>query len=957
MRSWALAGVFATLLHWSAAIFSDDAFVVDYHHALIGVPQSHATLFHRPQSTSNASLIYALSDKHVLGAINPKDGTALWRQVLESMVRSENSYLAAGERDGQIVTGYGTTVSSWDALDGKLRWQYEFEAGSVVKGLSLVPLADSIATDAQDVVVVAGGDSGASVVRIAGDGSGKRWSHHDSASRSDAESSVAATADAVYYVSKSSGILVGAKATVIVLDASTGKERSQYSLSPDAETVVSGAQLIAGSCSSVPFVVTSEKPYKTIKFNLLGKNKQTTLSLEEKTDEIQSLSVQSPCGSTAPAHFVVHARTQSKQWAEVFHINVKTGDAEKAYSLPATGESSSFALQSAGSTAYIVRSTESEIILYSTRSHGELGRWRRVAAQKTISLSGGSVNAAAEIVSGKTGYAVRVAEVATDGSLALYRNGELQWLRPEQLAYATTGIWIDESSQSALIDELETEAFASPLTAYIHRLTRHFHDLQHLPEYLQGLVTGLLSKPTASVVDTGSRLVGEKAVVLATSRNELIAVEASDSGTIRWQRDLTSRISEGAKPIYLTASGGGVAVYLNDGSLALVNATTGAFIEFVPGTTGASKIVQIPSSVAPVAVKIDADGKPHLAKDSATSTGTEGNVIVTLSESGSAFGWSIGTTAQRTWTLQPIKGEKFVSITSRPQADAVASVGKVLGDRSVLYKYISPNLAVLTATSSSSLSIYLIDAVTGSILYTTSHTGLLASETPSIVLSENWLAYAYSSQDPETSALNTQLVVAELYESPNPNDRGALAAQSNYSSYSPAAGTPPHVVTQSFTIAEPLSHLVVTQTGQGITTRQLLAYLPNSNAIAAIPKEVLNARRPVDREPTNNEKEEGLFKYSPILELEPRNVLSHSREVLGVEKIITSESLLESTSLIFAFGHDVFGTSVTPSGAFDILSKGFNKIQLLLTIVALFVGVGLVRPLVTKKKVEAGWKN
>ena len=60
--------------------------------------------------------------------------------------------------------------------------------------------------------------------------------------------------------------------------------------------------------------------------------------------------------------------------------------------------------------------------------------------------------------------------------------------------------------------------------------------------------------------------------------------------------------------------------------------------------------------------------------------------------------------------------------------------------------------------------------------------------------------------------------------------------------------------------------------------------------------------------------------------------------------------------MVFAFGNDVFGTQLTPSGAFDILGKGFNKIQLLLTIVALFVGVIVIRPLVRKKKVEAGWQ-
>ena len=64
--------------------------------------------------------------------------------------------------------------------------------------------------------------------------------------------------------------------------------------------------------------------------------------------------------------------------------------------------------------------------------------------------------------------------------------------------------------------------------------------------------------------------------------------------------------------------------------------------------------------------------------------------------------------------------------------------------------------------------------------------------------------------------------------------------------------------------------------------------------------------------------------------------------------VITSPSLLESTSLVFAFGTvDIFGSRVSPIGAFDILGKGFSKLQLVLTVVALAVGTTLVAPFVS----------
>jgi ER membrane protein complex subunit 1 len=807
-------------------------------------------------------------------------------------------------------------------------------------------------------MVVTGSSAGCDVLRIAGDGSGPRWTHTDSSTSSDSAVSVAASRNAVYYISKSSSLLAGSKAKVAVLDLSTGKEKDQYSISIDGESLLGRGQYAAASCTSRPFLVSSEKPYKTLKFNLLGTHKQTTLTLDDKGEEILSLSLHYACGSQAPAHFLVAASTATKQWAEIYHIDSKSGQATKAYSLPALAERSSFSAQSSGSETYYVRTSATDVVLYSSVSHGELGRWRRAStAPNPVTETNTMTHAAAEVVTAKSGFAVRVAESTDQGIFCLVRNGDLQWARPELLAYATIGTWAEDIGQDALIEELEAEATVSPVTAYVHRLKRHVHDLQGLPKYLQDIASNILTSPGSATTDSRSRLVGEKIVILATSRQELVAVDASTGGIVSWRSDLSSTISKDADFLHLSSSDGRVTAYLSDGSLVAVNSSNGNFIEFLPGTVSASRILQIPGPAAPLFVKVDADGKPELATDFAPPVTAEGSIAVTISESGNAFGWSIAQNPQRTWSLSPKAGEKFTSAVARPLGDPVASVGKVLGDRSVLYKYISPNLALLTATSASSLTVYLIDAVTGSVLYTSSHDGVIASAPTPAVMSENWLAYTFTSQDVETSALSQQLIVAELYESGSPNDRGALAAQTNYSSYAPDAGTRPHVITQSFTVAEPISNLAVTQTAQGITTRQLLATLADSEAIVAIPKEVLNARRPVDRDPTATEKEEGLFRYNPVLELEPRNFLNHAREVVGVQKIITTPSLLESTSLVFAFGHDVFGTQLTPSGAFDILGKGFNKIQLLLTIVALFIGVLCVRPLVTKKKVDGRWRS
>ncbi|WP_249872913.1 EMC1 family protein, partial [Oceanobacillus saliphilus] len=91
------------------------------------------------------------------------------------------------------------------------------------------------------------------------------------------------------------------------------------------------------------------------------------------------------------------------------------------------------------------------------------------------------------------------------------------------------------------------------------------------------------------------------------------------------------------------------------------------------------------------------------------------------------------------------------------------------------------------------------------------------------------------------------------------------------------------------------------------------------NSIVGIPRPALDPRRPVDRDPTTAEAEEGLFRYAPYLDFDGKWYLSHTRDVAGIKAVLSGPTLLESTSLIFAYGSDIYGTRATPSQAFDIL--------------------------------------
>ena len=123
-------------LRITIAVYEDSAYRNDFHHSLLGIPRSHATFFHRPSSTSKASLLYSLSEKNVVGAVNPKDGSLVWRQPIEKGVSSGNhsqSYLKAV--GSEIISTANGLVRAWDAADGKLVW--EWKAPGTVLGLEL----------------------------------------------------------------------------------------------------------------------------------------------------------------------------------------------------------------------------------------------------------------------------------------------------------------------------------------------------------------------------------------------------------------------------------------------------------------------------------------------------------------------------------------------------------------------------------------------------------------------------------------------------------------------------------------------------------------------------------------------------------------------------------------------------------------------------------------------------
>jgi outer membrane protein assembly factor BamB len=923
MRIPSLAAVAAIglVLPTCQAVFVDDAWNVDWHLALVGAPQESTTFFHQPVAASKASLLYTLSEKSILAAVNPKDGSLRWRQQLAPANTSTSTFLRAAQDSHLVVSAVHGQVAAWSAADGRQAWSFDLN-GATVKDLEMIeiPEANEQKGPSKDALVLTGGPR-PTVRRLGRLDGAQKWLYIDESGHVPFQLSVSTTR--IFYISLHSSMLGALKIRVVSLDPVTGHKLDQYTLATESDLASTADILTVGANSASPIIAWTDKARSTLRVNVIGSKTTSTFNLDPSQKGL-SLSLHAPYHIDARPHFLVHFQTLSHNWADVYHIDLVKSSVSKAYSLPKLAGKAAFSASTSDANVYFTRISESEVTVVSSASHGVLARWPlKPAAGITLRDDHAPIHAVSEVsVKSDTVSAARCAVYLASGEWILIRDGTPIWERPEALSSIASAVWAYLPAPEHLAHELEIEGHSNPVQAYMHRVKRHVAALESLPAYLTSLPLRI-----ARSVGFGSR-VGDvdsasadifgfhKRIICATESGRLIALDAGSKGDTVWNVNIADETAPSTwqSPKLVARPDGTISASSVDGSKKRVfNASTG---------------IELPYA------------------DAVPSSEQSHNVVFTYTlKGGKVVGGPIAKAAL--WQFAPSKGEKVYSMTPRPLDDPVASIGKVLGDRKVLYKYLNPNtLLVITASEETlSITVSVLDALSGSVLYAASHSGVDTTLPIASTMSENWFAYSFASQPIADGVKGYQLVIGEMFESPFPNDRGPQASAKNASEVD--YSYQPHVVTQSYRIREPISKLAVTQTRQGITSRALLAVLPESKAVIGIPRQVIDPRRPIGRDPTKDEMMEGLMRYVPVLEFDPRWALNHQREVYGINTITTSPALLESTSLVFAYGLDVFGTRISPSFSFDVLGKDFNKIQMLATVAALAVATVAVAPLVS----------
>jgi ER membrane protein complex subunit 1 len=918
----------ASLLFGSSnAIFADEAWSIDYHYALLGEPQQDTTFFHQPNPNSRASLLYTLSDRGALGAVNPRDGSIVWRHLLSQDGKNTSSgFLRAAEGQDVVISGFGDEIAAWSAGDGRLGWSTNTKG--LIEDVEILELKDSLAAaGSKDIITITSGDS-ASVQRLDGTSGATRWQHK--LDGSDVPFQVSASSTEIFAIMLHKTMLGYYKIRVISIDSITGNKKDEYTLSSESELASPDTILSVGANSASPIIAWTDATFSTLKINIIGTKGISSFAIEKHGDKpVEKVQIQAPYHTNSLAHFLVHYETADSHWADVLHINLSKNKINKAYSLPNIAGKGAFATSVSDANVYFTRMTQDELMTVSSASHGVLGKWpvQGLGAAVGTAEIVTAVHATSELsIKADAVSAVRNAVLLSTGDWVLLRDGAAQWMRPEALADIRSATFVLPSAAEEFAQELEIEAHGNPVAAYVHRVKRHIHDLQLLPSLLASLPQRMISGFLGTSLDGGisrDTFGFHQIIACATGNGRLVALDAGNPDRVMWSRKINDMKTGSDWNPRLSAQGDALVLEQDESSVQLAfNATNGQVLPAVP-------------------------------KSEVVVAGP--NVQYTIHDGGLEAKRLDTSNAGTVWNFVATENEKILSLVPRPVNDPVASIGKVLGDRRVLYKYLDPNLALLVTTNDAakSANFYVLDTVSGSILFSNAHTNIDLSFPVASVMSENWFAYSYTGEASESSPKGHQLVVGEMFESLVPNDRGSLQSQSNFSTLQ--STTNPFTLAQTYQIPESVSKLSVTRTKQGITSRQLLAVIPASNAIVGIPYQVLDPRRPVGRDPTKDEQAEGLVRYSPVVEFDPKWYLNHQREVLGVDNIITSPALIESTSLVFAYGLDVFGTRLAPSFSFDVLGRSFNKFQMLATVAALFVATIVVAPLVTRKRVDTRW--
>ncbi|GBP90129.1 ER membrane protein complex subunit 1 [Eumeta japonica] len=304
--------------------------------------------------------------------------------------------------------------------------------------------------------------------------------------------------------------------------------------------------------------------------------------------------------------------------------------------------------------------------------------------------------------------------------------------------------------------------------------------------------------------------------------------------------------------------------------------------------------------------------------------------------------------AVQTWSMSlGGVGVRLVRALGKEPRERVHSPGRVLADRSVLYKYLNPNLVLFITEApdyvhKDIVTVWLVDVVSGAVVWSQVHRRARASA--HAVHTENMIAYAYYNDKHR----RTEIASVELYT-------GRERWWWTRSSWEGAGGRAPRVERQAYVLPASLSAAAHTTTLRALTDRHVLLAL-STGAIVELPWAYLEPRRGL-AVGVGDAREEGVLPYTPELPLPAEAVINYNHTLGRVVALHTAPSGLESTCLVLATGLDLFYTRVAPSKTFDLLKDDFDYSLIVVVLAALVVATYSTKYFAARKTLKQAWNQ
>jgi hypothetical protein len=307
------------------------------------------------------------------------------------------------------------------------------------------------------------------------------------------------------------------------------------------------------------------------------------------------------------------------------------------------------------------------------------------------------------------------------------------------------------------------------------------------------------------------------------------------------------------------------------------------------------------------------------------------------------------------WSVDFGPEETIIKVSQRSDPPKVAdTLYRPGGTRVTMLKYLNPHMIVVVTQVKEQpsdetdfrgawfdgINVYLIDTVTGGIIDHIVHQN--AVQPVALVTYENRVVYSFWNRDKQHN-----VVIGLSLWLKRSKDR---TSEEGWSSYSVPK---PEVLQKGWLFwASPITELTVSDSRFGFARKTILASMA-SGQIYSIDSRYVDPRQ-VEGDLKTADKEEGLMPYTPNIPFVHPQIVTQGNEVARIRGIEVGFAKVESTSLVVAYGVDLFMSLMTPN-EFDMLGEDFNKTLLLMVVVAVLAAIVLSKYVANDAKLKRNW--